>query len=270
MSDSRSGSCVVVGIDGSAAAVHAAVWAIDEATSRDMPLRLIYVTDREEATPARTDEVSLGLERAETALRAAHAAVEATGKQVKVDTEILFGHPASKLVEESRDAELVCVGSVGIGRLARVFLGSTAVMLAERAYCPVAIIRSRLGAPADVRLIAVVLDASPDNDVVHYAMCEAQLRRLPVLAIGGADGFGETPHHEMDRRVRIWHQRYPDVRIDPVATLAGIVRYLAEHGEPARLVVSGASDAGQLATIVGPHRHRVYQQGECSVLVVHH
>ncbi|HZE14462.1 MAG TPA: universal stress protein [Mycobacterium sp.] len=271
MIDRRSGASVVVGIDGSAAAIHAAVWAIDEAISRDMPLRLVYVTHREEVADAHTDEASLDMEYAETALRAAHAAVEATGKTVKVDTAILRGRPAEVLIDESRDAELVCVGSVGIGRLARVFLGSTAAALAERAYCPVAIIRSRPDAPADVQLIAVVFDASPESDVVRYAMCEAQLRKVPVLALGGWPNYpGESPHNELDRRVRMWHRRYSDVRIDSVPTLAGIVRYLAEHGEPARLVVIGASDAGQVATIVGPHRHGVYQQGECSVIVVRH
>jgi Universal stress protein family len=34
---------VVVGIDGSRAAVDAASWAADEAVSRDIPLRLVYV-----------------------------------------------------------------------------------------------------------------------------------------------------------------------------------------------------------------------------------
>ena len=34
---------VVVGVNGSRAAVNAAVWAIDEALSRQLPLRLVYV-----------------------------------------------------------------------------------------------------------------------------------------------------------------------------------------------------------------------------------
>ncbi|MET0474528.1 MAG: universal stress protein, partial [Mycobacterium sp.] len=34
---------IVVGIDGSSSAVHAAEWAVDEAVSRDVPLRLVYV-----------------------------------------------------------------------------------------------------------------------------------------------------------------------------------------------------------------------------------
>jgi nucleotide-binding universal stress UspA family protein len=40
---------VVVGINGSQAAVNAAKWAIDEALSRQMPLRLVYVIPRQEA-----------------------------------------------------------------------------------------------------------------------------------------------------------------------------------------------------------------------------
>ena len=36
---------VVVGIDGSRSAVDAALWAVDEAVSRDIPLRLVYAID---------------------------------------------------------------------------------------------------------------------------------------------------------------------------------------------------------------------------------
>ena len=36
---------VVVGIDGSRAAGNAALWAVDEAVSRDIPLRLVYAID---------------------------------------------------------------------------------------------------------------------------------------------------------------------------------------------------------------------------------
>lgn len=44
MNDKHALSAVVVGIDGSPAAIHAAQWAIGEAISRSVPLRLVYVT----------------------------------------------------------------------------------------------------------------------------------------------------------------------------------------------------------------------------------
>ena len=38
---------VVVGVDGSQAAIRAARWAVDEVAGTDIPLRLLYVTKRE-------------------------------------------------------------------------------------------------------------------------------------------------------------------------------------------------------------------------------
>ena len=69
----------------------------------------------------------------------AQSAVEAGRKPVKIETETPRGPAGPVLVEASRDAEMICVGSVGIGRYARSILGSTATELAEKAHCPVAV-----------------------------------------------------------------------------------------------------------------------------------
>ena len=95
---------VVVGIDGSAAAINAAKWAIDEAISRDVPLRMVHVTHIEGAPAAAKDTFRLEVQYAESSLRAATAAVEATGKPVKVEVEILWGSPDGVLINESRNA----------------------------------------------------------------------------------------------------------------------------------------------------------------------
>jgi nucleotide-binding universal stress UspA family protein len=44
MNDKHAPSAVVVGIDGSPTAIHAAQWAIGEAISRSVPVRLVCVT----------------------------------------------------------------------------------------------------------------------------------------------------------------------------------------------------------------------------------
>ena len=73
---------VVVGIDGSQAAIRAAEWAVDEAANREIPLRLLHVIpDNVEPAPfAAVGNVAMEVEYGETALRIASAAVEATGK----------------------------------------------------------------------------------------------------------------------------------------------------------------------------------------------
>src|ERR1700727_2074664 len=106
----RSASAVIVGADGSQGAANAVRWAIDEAISHDVPLRIVHVTGVEEQ-PA--DNVRREIEYAATSLRAATAVVDATGKPVKVETDILWGPVSTALVDESRTASVLCVGSVG-------------------------------------------------------------------------------------------------------------------------------------------------------------
>lgn len=266
-------SAVVVGIDGSEAAIQAARWAVDEAVSREIPLRLVQVIP-EQVEPAPLASVgTVGMEReyAETALRIASAAVEATGKPVKVETAILRGDPAAMLIAESRDAEMVCVGSVGIGRFARAFLGSTAAELAEAAHCPVAIIRTQQSQlKHDSALIVVEVSESPDNNhVVEQAMAEAQLRHAPVLALGVLrKDTGDMPSDELKRRVECWGRRHPGVNIYAGATRADIADFLAVMDKTIQLAVIGSTDADQVARLIGPHRHPSLGHAECSVLIV--
>lgn len=55
------GPAVLVGIDGSRSAVRAALWAVDEALHRRLPLRLVHVTPQTEFPSSATNAVLLGL-----------------------------------------------------------------------------------------------------------------------------------------------------------------------------------------------------------------
>jgi len=264
---------VVVGIDGSQAAIQAAEWAIDEAVSREIPLRLVeIIPEQVEPAPfASVGNVRMEVEYGETALRIACTAVEATGKPVKVETAILRGDPGATLIAESRNAEMVCVGSVGIGRFARKFLGSTAAELAEGAHCPVAIIRSRHHqSKPDSPLIVVAINDSPENeDVVEQAMTEAELRHAPVLALGVLQkDTGDMPSDELNRRVQCWGRRHPGVKIYAGSTRTEIAEFLAVVDRTIQLAVIGSGDADQVAHLLGPHRHPILGHAECSVLIV--
>ncbi len=145
MRNLKPGPAVVVGVDGSRAAVHAAVWAVDEAASRDIPLRLVCVVDPMQ--PAGSSVLDVRQAAARSALYDAYRAVEATGTPVKVETEILWGKPLNKLMAESRSATMICVGSMGINH-ARCGKGSVAGALAGAALCPVAVIHRAADAAA--------------------------------------------------------------------------------------------------------------------------
>lgn len=267
MSDRRIRPAVIVGIDGSQAAIHAAEWAADEAASRKVSLVMLAII---KATPCAQD-YHRDVARAEASLQAARLAVEAMGKPVKIETDIVRGSPGAILVSESDDAEMICVGSVGIGRYSRALLGSTATEVAEKALCPVAVIRSHRGQPGpDINWIVVQVNDAPERDtVIDQAMREAQLHKLPVLAIGTVPAdSSEVPPHELDNR--LWPRRrwYPDVHIYPVSTGHNVTRFLKTIEDPAPMSVVGAADAGQLAQIVGPQDHPVFRHAESSVLIV--
>lgn len=264
---------IVVGIDGSQAAIQAAEWAVDEAVSREVPLRLVEVIPQqaESAPPASVGIVRMEVEYAQAALRIAAAAVAADGKLVKVETAVLQGNPAAVLLAESRDAAMVCVGSTGIGRFARALVGSTAAELAEAAHCPVAIIRTRQHrAKPDIDLVVVAVNNAPGNDdVVERAINEAQLRRAQVLALGvWQRDLGEMAHDEVKRRVRVWEQRYPSVQFRALATRTGIADFLDVSSSRIQLAVIGSADTDQVVSLIGPRSHPILGHAECSVLVV--
>lgn len=270
MNHPQSPKRVVVGIDGSDAAINAAKWAVTEATSRDIPLRLIYAVPERQAGGA-ADDVSLDVEYGESALRAAAAALHAMGEPVKVETDVVHGSSESALIDESRHAAMVCVGSVGIGRVARKVLGSTADAVARKANCPVAIIRTDRGAEAPASgWIAAVVDDSPGNDaVLEHGFREARLRKAPILALGvWRWGLGEIPYRQLDHRLGRWVSQYPEVHVQPAAARHGAADFLTGTQESVQLAVVGSADADKVARMVGPVTHHLSVRTGSSVLVV--
>ena len=75
MRDSPASSpAVVVGIDGSRTAIDAALWAVDEAVSRDIPLRLVYAIDPDHTSGKEPQDAARDRAAAEVAIRFAYDA----------------------------------------------------------------------------------------------------------------------------------------------------------------------------------------------------
>lgn len=263
MSPDNATSPVIAGIDGSATALHAAQWAADEAVARNIPLRLVYVTRPKHAS---TDDYNEDIHHGRAALEDACAAIKARDTAPDVDTAIVGGPPGAALIALSSQAAMVCVGSVGIGRYARSILGSTAAELAEKANCPVAVIRPPDHEEGhDVNWIIVAVTDDPGNDaVVDCAMQEAVLRHAPVLALGRA----KSAEHTLDENVHELRERYPDVHVYPIANRGDVTHFLKKHRERVQLAVIGSTDAGELAQIIGHHEHPLFHHANSSALVV--
>jgi nucleotide-binding universal stress UspA family protein len=94
MNHPQSSERIVVGIEGSDAAINAAKWAVAEATSRDIPLRLIHAIPERRPVQNPADE-PMDVEYGETALRLASAALNAMGEPVKIEAQLVRGPPDS-------------------------------------------------------------------------------------------------------------------------------------------------------------------------------
>lgn len=133
---------VVVGIDGSATAVRSLQWAADEARARGVPLEVVHAWYAS-APPVVGMPMVVPLEHADLAaehrLTEAAEAVDLTG--ITVERLALEGTPAGVLVDRSRTASMVVVGSRGRGGLTAVLLGSTSRHLLHHAAAPVVVVR---------------------------------------------------------------------------------------------------------------------------------
>jgi nucleotide-binding universal stress UspA family protein len=129
---------IVVGIDGSDASKAALRWAVEDARVREEPMPGADVAP---AVPI--DLPGLVTEFHEGALRFVTEFVdEVVGNAVTVNVAPIAveDEPAKALLDASRDADLLVVGSHGHG-LSGLFLGSVSLECAQHAACPVLIHR---------------------------------------------------------------------------------------------------------------------------------
>lgn len=141
---------IVVGVDHSDGAKAALRFAVGEAKLRQASLRVVHAWQLGYVAasfipgsyPELGDELDALRDAAEAALEATlHEIVPATGA-VEIERRVVEGAPSAVLVDESRDAELLVVGSRGLGGFSGLLLGSVSQQCAHHAACPVVIVRA--------------------------------------------------------------------------------------------------------------------------------
>jgi len=138
---------ITVGIDGSHDAHRALEWAMREAAVRHVPLTVVTV--HEVAVSGWTGQPIIFPGDQADAEKVRQAAEEMVAKAAgqlgesqpaSVTVRAVNGFPAQELIEASRDADLLVVGSRGGGGFARLMLGSISQKVVHHAHCPVAVV----------------------------------------------------------------------------------------------------------------------------------
>ncbi|MEU8047910.1 universal stress protein [Micromonospora echinofusca] len=277
---------VVAGVDGSPASLLAAEHAARAAVLRSRPLHLVHgylhplgygvpLNPYDVGLPAPTEEAQKMLER---------TAVDLEGRCPGLTVEVrqVAGGPGATLVEESRRAELVVVGSRGLGGFAGLLLGSVGTQVAAHAHCPVLVVR-----PAEEPIpvagpVLVGVDGSESAELaVGYAADEATRRGDGLVLVhvqppdgdGAADGATRTPDAESaellataEAAVRGSH---PGLAVEArVLRAPKAEQALVEASADAALVVVGSRGRGGFAgLLLGSVSQALVQHSHCPVLV---
>lgn len=130
---------VVVGVDGSDDSLQALRWGADYAQRFDAPLHAVAVYDvpRVYGPMAMTGfQDAQELEKSYQAMLK-EAVGSALGSEAQVTERVERGHPARNLIQASRDAQLLVLGSRGHGGFVGMLLGSVSQHCVAQARCPV-------------------------------------------------------------------------------------------------------------------------------------
>jgi nucleotide-binding universal stress UspA family protein len=135
-------SRIVVGVDGSEGSQGALEWAAQEAQYRNAELHIVSAwlypismgyTVPVDAEPFEKSAQEIGEQAA--------AYVHKTWPEVQVRVEVREAQPALTLVEASTGADMLEVGTRGLGGFRGLLLGSVSQHCAHHARCPIVIVR---------------------------------------------------------------------------------------------------------------------------------
>lgn len=135
---------IVVGVDGSKRSIEAVRWAVEEARDRSGSVEVVLAWE----IPAVIHMAPLWQEPefaryAQEVLDGVLASVRTESIDVPVTGRVVRGSPGGVLVDESSEADLLVVGTHGLGhgRLPGLHLGSVSSYCIHHAKCPTVVVR---------------------------------------------------------------------------------------------------------------------------------
>ncbi len=135
---------IVVGIDGSETARRALTWAVEEARLHKGSLEVVHAWHMpyvgSYGFSAGAFEPAMYEDAARKTLDAAVDEVDTSGMAHPVERILVNGAASSAILEAAKGADLVVMGSRGLGGFTGLLLGSVSHQVAHHAACPVVIV----------------------------------------------------------------------------------------------------------------------------------
>jgi len=295
---------VTAGLDGSPESLSAAGWAAREALRRGLPLRLLHAWERQPYPAAHAPLAGRDLQSdwAERVPREAETELRSRHPDLQIIVDQVAQQPAPALLAATADAELLVLGSRGLGGVAGFLVGSVALTVVARARRPVVLVRAgeleedehlpdAAGQPSTgtpYRDVVLGIDpGQPAGPVIEFAF-DAALRRTAVLRVihswnlpvyygygaatwgpeFGAD-LAEQQAGELAEALRPWREKYPGVQVTEQALVGRAAHHLVEAASEAGLLVVGRrAQRPAIGPHVGSVTHAVLHHAAAPVAVV--
>jgi nucleotide-binding universal stress UspA family protein len=222
---------VLVGVDGSAASLHALDWATAYAHRVGWSLHIVCSYSLPSFTAASLDGGYAALddttiqEGAKSVLAEAEARVADAG--VRATTEVATGDAAGVLVELSGDYGLAVVGTRGRGGFTERLLGTVSSALPAHARCPVVVVPLRAEANRGVSWGAQGAGSGSDAETVAAGAAEVREVRRIVVGVDGSPQAERALQHAI-LQANAWGAELTAVTGVPVGN-AGMLAWLPSN-----------------------------------------
>ncbi|HLR95603.1 MAG TPA: universal stress protein [Jiangellaceae bacterium] len=295
---------IVVGYNGTSHSEGAVDWAVEEAARRNAEIVVVSAADYTGmGVGTAPGLVELGSYAIDAAERVTAAGVERARVgydnvpdspnkwPVDVSGSTQMGSGAGTLIEASRAADLLVVGTRGRGLVAGTLLGSVAFSVAAHAHCPVVVVHedNDVQAEARQRVVVAVDGSDPAAAATRLAGEFASLRSVPLEVISAFEAPLKNGHEERgqpkDDSTTLAHQRaeqicsaaesavraeHPELEVSTRMVPGGAEDAITQASEGAGLVVIGSRGRGGFAGLVlGSVSRSVIYGASCPVAVAH-
>lgn len=279
---------ITVGVDGSASALDAVRWAAQEALRRRLGLRVLHAWGMSgihygSGIPMPASVFDTLQQDATQVLEEAVETARSLSPKLSVTGEMPYEPPVLCLVERSRTAGLIVLGSTGRGGFVGMLAGSTAVGVSAHSRCPVAVIRGTEregpvvvgvdGSPAGEPAVALAFDEAAEHDVplvaVHaWADLEYDSFYGSPRYFGDTDTFAEEEQRLLSESLAGYQEKYPDVAVERVIVRDRPRHQLLLWSERARMVVVGSRGRGGFrGLLLGSTSQALIHHAKCPVLI---
>jgi nucleotide-binding universal stress UspA family protein len=286
---------IVVGIDGSEGATQAVDWALTEARQRNLQVQLVYAYgSAAERSGGAVDrefpdgDVAIVCQYGEDLIQqaVAHAATIASDVTVSgrvVADDATHGHAMHALVQASRAASMVVVGSRRRPLIGTFLVGSVGAGVALRTSCPVIVVRGPRALEGERHGVVAGVDGREGSQrVLSFAFDFASRHGVPLRAI--LCWHSDMPAEMMWRlepppperadailaeAMAGWREKFPDVDLHTAVVRGHVAQELVSASSAEELLVVGRSGRRELvSTLLGSATMGVLHHATCPVAVV--